>query len=66
MATVARFDLTPDAEDTDVLAFSLIESESRITFSRHDFATFMAAIDRAFTPNAALQDALQAAAKVCC
>lgn len=45
-------------------ALALIDSESRITLSQRDFAAFTAALDQAFTPNAALQDALQAAAKV--
>lgn len=35
-------------------ALALIDSESRITLSQRDFAAFTAALDQAFTPNAAL------------
>jgi len=45
-------------------ALALIDSESRVTLSQRDFAAFNAAIQQAFAPNPALQDALQAAAKV--
>ncbi|HEY5579902.1 MAG TPA: DUF1778 domain-containing protein [Rhodoferax sp.] len=45
-------------------ALALIESESRVTLTQRDFAAFTAAINQAFTPNPAMQAALQAAAKV--
>ena len=45
-------------------ALALIDSESRVTLSQRDFAAFTAAINQAFTPNPAMQAALQAAAKV--
>jgi uncharacterized protein (DUF1778 family) len=45
-------------------ALALIDSESRLTLSQRDFAAFTAAINQAFTPNPAMQAALQAAAKV--
>jgi uncharacterized protein (DUF1778 family) len=45
-------------------ALALIESESRVTLSQRDFVAFTAAIEGAFAPNAALQGALQGAAKV--
>jgi uncharacterized protein (DUF1778 family) len=45
-------------------AQSLLEQESRITLTKRDFANFQVAISGAFTPNAALQKAMQAAAKV--
>ncbi len=45
-------------------AQSLLEQESRITLSKHDFAEFQAAIAGAFAPNAALQKAMKAVAKV--
>lgn len=46
-------------------AQKLLERESRITLSQHDFAAFAAALDAAFQPNATLEKALkQARAKV--
>lgn len=39
-------------------AQQLLERESRITLSRQDFAAFASALEGAFTPNAALQDAV--------
>ena len=45
-------------------ALALIDCESRLTLSQRDFAAFTAAINQAFTPNPAMQAALQAAAKV--
>ena len=41
----------------------LLERESRITLSQRDFAAFAAALDTAFTPNAALQKAMAQARK---
>lgn len=45
-------------------AQSLLEQESRITLSERDFAEFQTAIQGAFAPNAALQKAIKAAARV--
>ena len=45
-------------------AQSLLEQESRITLSKRDFAEFQTAIAGAFAPNAALQKAMKAVAKV--
>lgn len=45
-------------------ALALIDSESRVTLSQRDFLAFSSALEHAFAPNAALQSALQAAAKV--
>ncbi len=45
-------------------AQALLDRESRVTLSQHDFAVFTAALNSAFTPNSALQGALAAAAKV--
>ena len=46
-------------------ALALIERESRLTMSEKDFTAFTRALDTAFTPNAALKDALgQARRKV--
>ena len=45
-------------------ALALIDSESRVTLSQRDFVAFSSALEHAFVPNAALQGALQAAAKV--
>ncbi|MBN9460322.1 MAG: DUF1778 domain-containing protein [Burkholderiales bacterium] len=39
-------------------AQSLLEREARIRLSQHDFAAFAAALDTAFSPNPALEDAL--------
>jgi uncharacterized protein (DUF1778 family) len=44
-------------------AQQLLERESRITLSQRDFAAFAAALDTAFTPNAALQKAMAQARK---
>ena len=46
-------------------AQQLLEREARITLSQRDFAAFSSALEGAFTPNAALQDAVaQARGKV--
>ncbi len=46
-------------------AQQLLERESRLTLSQRDFAAFAAALDTAFSPNAALRSALtQARTKV--
>lgn len=45
-------------------AQTLLEQESRVTLSKRDFLAFNAAINGAFAPNAALQGAINAAAKV--
>ena len=42
----------------------LLEQESRVTLSKRDFAAFNTAINGAFRPNLALQNALTAASKV--
>jgi uncharacterized protein (DUF1778 family) len=42
----------------------LLEQESRVTLSKRDFAAFNTAINGAFSPNLALQNALTAASKV--
>lgn len=42
-------------------AHELLDKESRITMTTQDFAAFTAALDGAFTPNAALQKAMTAA-----
>ena len=42
----------------------LLEQESRVTLSKRDFAAFNTAINSAFSPNLALQNALTAASKV--
>lgn len=39
----------------------LLERESRITLSQRDFSTFTAALNGAFAPNAALQQAMKQA-----
>lgn len=44
-------------------ARSIIEQESRLTLSRRDFRAFSAALDKAFTPNEPLQEALDTARK---
>ena len=86
MTTTARFDLTMDAVDKDIIARAaslmgttmagfvraaakekaqdLLDRESRITLSQQDFRTFTAALNGAFTPNAALQSALTASSQV--
>ena len=45
-------------------ARELLDRESRITMSAHDFQAFTIALNGAFTPNVALQNALSAAQKV--
>lgn len=45
-------------------AQTLLDQESRVTLSQRDFAAFHTAVTGAFTPNAALQSAMAAAAKV--
>lgn len=45
-------------------AQALLDQESRVTLSRRDFVAFNTAINGAFNPNPALQNALTAAAKV--
>ncbi len=42
-------------------ARSVIDQESRLTLTRRDFRAFGAALDQAFSPNEALQDALESA-----
>ena len=86
MSAVARFDLTMDVEEKEVLsraaalvgttmaafvrmaakekARELLDREARITLSDHDFEAVTQALEGAFTPNSALQDALTAARKV--
>lgn len=45
-------------------ARELIDRESRITMSAQDFKAFTHALNGAFTPNVALQNAMKAARKV--
>jgi len=45
-------------------AQTLLEQESRLVLSKRDFLAFNAAINGAFSPNPALQDALAAVSKV--
>ena len=45
-------------------AQTLLEQESRVTLTKHDFLACNAAINGAFRPNPALQGALAAASKV--
>ena len=45
-------------------ARALLDRESRITMSDRDFQAFTMALDGAFTPNAALQNAIDLARKV--
>lgn len=45
-------------------ARELLDRESRITMSAHDFQAFTMALNGAFTPNDALQHALSVAQKV--
>ncbi|MEB8475824.1 DUF1778 domain-containing protein [Acidithiobacillus ferriphilus] len=45
-------------------ARALLDRESRITMSDRDFQAFTMALDGAFTPNAALQNAMDLARKV--
>lgn len=44
-------------------ARSIIEQESRLTLSRRDFHAFSMALDRAFSPNKPMQEALDTARK---
>jgi len=44
-------------------AQQMLERESRVTLTRKDFAAFASALDTAFQPNPALQDALTQARK---
>jgi uncharacterized protein (DUF1778 family) len=83
MPTVARFDLTMDVEEKDVVsraaalmgttmaafvrtaakekAREVLDRESRITMTAQDFHAFTMALNEAFTPNAALQNAMSIA-----
>ena len=83
MPAVARFDLTMDVEEKDVVsraaalmgitmaafvrtaakekARELLDRESRITMTAQDFHAFTMALNEAFTPNAALQNAMSVA-----
>lgn len=45
-------------------AQNLLEQESRVTLTKRDFLAFSAAINGAFSPNPAVQNALKAASKV--
>ena len=45
-------------------ARELLDRESRITMSVQDFQVFTTALEEAFTPNAALQNAMSVARKV--
>ena len=45
-------------------ARELLDRESRITMTAQDFLTFTMALNSAFTPNAALQNAMNAAREV--
>ena len=85
MTAVARFDLTMDAADKDLVAraaalmgatmagfvraaakekaLALLDSQSRVTLSERDFASFAKALNGAFKPNPALKGALAAANK---
>ena len=45
-------------------ARELLDRESRITMSSQDFQAFTAALNGAFMPNAALQNAMNAASQV--
>jgi len=42
-------------------ARSVIDQESRLTLTRRDFRAFSAALEQAFSPNEALQEALDSA-----
>lgn len=86
MTAVARFDLTMDASDKDVVsraaalmgttmasfvrtaakekAQELLDRESRITMTARDFEAFNQALNSAFQPNEALQQAMSAARKI--
>ena len=59
--TMAGFMRAASKEKAQVL----LERESRITLSKRDFAAFAKALDRPFTPNKALKNAMgEYAAKV--
>ena len=45
-------------------ALELLNRESRVTMSTHDFQALTMALNSTFTPNVALQNALSAAQKV--
>ncbi|MBW4055563.1 MAG: DUF1778 domain-containing protein [Proteobacteria bacterium] len=86
MPTVARFDLTMDVKEKDIIARAatlvgttmaafmrtaakekaceLLDRESRITMTAQDFMAFTKALDGAFMPNAALQNAMNIAREV--
>ena len=63
MTTDTSSDLTMPAEEKEIAdrAATLLASESRITMSNKDFQAFNDALNRPFTPNAALQNALKQA-----
>jgi uncharacterized protein (DUF1778 family) len=63
MTTDTSSDLTMTVEEKEIAsrAATLLASESRITMSNQDFQAFSAALNRPFTPNAALQNALKQA-----
>lgn len=42
-------------------ACSVVEQEARLTLSQRDFQNFTAALDQAFKPNPALEDAMDTA-----
>ena len=86
MSTVARFDLTMNVKEKDIVARAaalvgttmsafmrtaakekareLLDRESRITMSTQDFLALTKALDGAFMPNAALQNAMNIAREV--
>jgi uncharacterized protein (DUF1778 family) len=45
-------------------ARDLLDRESRITMTTHDFSAFTAALNGAFAPNAALEKAMKAAHEI--
>ncbi len=45
-------------------ARELLDQESRITMSEQDFQSFTAALNEAFTPNAAMQNAMNLAREI--
>jgi uncharacterized protein (DUF1778 family) len=86
MPAAARFDLTMDVEEKEVVsraaalmgttmaafvrtaakekARELLDRESRITMTAQDFHTFTTALNGAFTPNAALKNAMSIAREI--
>ncbi len=86
MTATARFDLTMDAEEKEMVARAatllgttmasfvrtaakekarnLLDNEARITLSNRDFQAFTAALNDAFTPNPAMENALQLARQI--